>query len=740
MSIGQTQQLQPTSTRPIPLQMRKDLVTERISYRNEGSWVVKDPVGLKYHRLLDEQFFILESLNGELSLEDILANVKRRFPTVHLTLRQVQSVVTDLFDKGLLSSERHGQAGVLIEREKKNKRKKLMQAITSILYLRVPGWDPERTLNWMMPFVRWMFKPWAVAMFCAMIVASWVLLAIRFEHFEATMPQFQQFFGWPNLMYLWVTLAVAKIIHEFGHGLSCKYFGGECHEMGIMFLVFSPCLYCDVTDSWLLRSKWQRIIIGAAGMWIEVIISSFALFLWWWTDNGLLHHLCFNIFTVTTVTTVIFNANPLMRFDGYYIFSDWVEIPNLREKASKMLREKFAWYCLGIRPQPDPFVPESGQNWLAIYAIAAAVYRWFLVFAIAMFLYTFLKPYGLQSIGIGLAIFSVGSMLFMLIMGVVQILRAPRSEPLSYRKIIISLALLGLLIAAALKIPFPLYAEAPFLIEPMAGRPVKVTVPGQLVKVHVKPGDRVKQGQVVAELENLDLRDRKKELEIERTVVQAQLQTARDLDNAAEVELAQRQLDGINGKIDDVNEQIKKLTLVAPVDGIVIAPPPRPEPPPASVDSPLPQWHGTPLDPQNINCFLDRQAHVLTIAPSSELVAIAYVDQSDRNELTKQTGVELKFDHLPRDLFESEVKAISTKHERYAPPALSNKYGGELPTTTDNGREKLMSVAYPVTIPLPGDPKLFRAGMRGRARFLLARRSAGQWAWLYLRKTFQFRF
>lgn len=739
MSIGQSQQLQPTSTRPVPLYMRKDLIAKRISYRNEGSWVIKDPVGLKYHRLLDEQYFILQSVNGENSLEDILRETRRKFPTVHLTLRQVQSVVTDLFDKGLLASKRTGQAEVVIERARKNRNKKIKQTLTSLLYLRMPGWDPERTLNWLLPKFRWMFHPVVVAGCCTLVIASWILLALRFDDFQRTMPEFQQFFGWPNLMYLWITLAVAKIIHEFGHGLTCKYYGGECHEMGIMFLVFSPCLYCDVTDSWLLRNKWQRMMIGAAGMYIEMIISALALFLWWWTDSGLLHHLCFNVFTVTTVTTVIFNANPLMRFDGYYIFSDWVEIPNLREKASKMLREKFGWYCFGIRPKPDPFVPESGQNWLALYAIAAAIYRWFLIFAIALFLYTFLKPYGLQVVGIALAVFSVGSMIFMMLFSVVRMLQAPRTEPLNYRKIAVSVLVLGLLIAAGLKIPFSLYAEAPFLIEPEGGREVKVTIPGRLVKVHVKPGQRVKQGDLLVELENPELTDRLASLKINEAVFKSRIDTANALDDSAGAELAKQQLTGVKQQIKDFKQRIEKLKLRAPCDGIVVSPPPRPEQPPTATDEPLPRWHGTPLDDHNRDSFLERQTHVLTVAPSERLVAVALVDQSDRNELTPKTDVELKFDHLPLDKFESEVTAISTQDERYAPPALSNKYGGDLPTVTESNREKLISPAYPVTIPLPGDAKIFRAGMRGRARFHLHRRSAGGWAWLYLRKTFQFR-
>lgn len=723
------------------MRMRADLTTSRIPYRNEGSWVIKDPVSLRYHRLLDEQYFILKSLNGERSLEDILREVRREFPTVHLTIMHVQSVVSDLFEKGLLSNDRPGQAGMLIDRAWKHRKQKLMQTLTSLLYLRVPGWDPERTLTWLLPFVRWTFRPWAVACFWTLIIASWILFGIRFDDFHRTFPEFKQFFGWPNLMYLWLTLGAAKICHEFGHGLFCKYFGAECHEMGIMLLVFSPCLYCDVTDSWLLRNKWKRIAIGAAGMYVELIISSMALFLWWWTDSGMLHHLCFNVVTVTMLTTVIFNANPLMRFDGYYMFSDWVEIPNLREKATRMLREKFAWYCLGIESQPDPFLPESGQNWLAVYAVASWLYRWFLLFVITMFLYTFLKPYGLQSIGIFLAVASIGGIFFSMGQGLYQTLAAPRSEPLSYRKIAVSVVVLGLFIAAALKIPFPWYAEAPFVIEPEDGREVRVVTPGRLVLVKVKPGDPVVRGDELAVLENPDLSDKLRSLKVERSVAEEQLKTYHALQDAAGEELARKRLEGIIAQISDYQTQKEKLTLRAPCDGIVVAPPNRPEQVRTAMEEPLPRWHGTPLDERNLGCYLERQTHFLTVAPTKRLVAIALVDQSNRNELKPGQEVDLKFDHLPLKVIEGKIESISRRHQLFAPMELSNKSGGDLPTVTDSqGREKLTSAVYPATIPLPGDPQIFRSGMRGRARFLLERRSAGGWAWRYIRKTIQFRF
>lgn len=116
-----------------------------------------------------------------------------------------------------------------------------------------------------------------------------------------------------------------KIIHEFGHGLACKTFGGEVHEMGLLFLVFSPCMYCNVSDAWTLPSKWQRIVISAAGIYVELLIASIATFIWWRTDHGtFINNMCMSLMVVCSVSTFVFNANPLMRFDGYYVLADWL--------------------------------------------------------------------------------------------------------------------------------------------------------------------------------------------------------------------------------------------------------------------------------------------------------------------------------------------------------------------------------------------------------------------------------
>jgi putative peptide zinc metalloprotease protein len=189
-------------------------------------------------------------------------------------------------------------------------------------------------------------------------------------------------------------MGLVKICHEFGHGLSCKKFGGECHEMGLMFLVFTPCLYCNVSDSWMLPNKWQRVFIGAAGMYVELILASIATFLWWFSEDGMFNFLCLSVMFICSVSTVVFNGNPLLRFDGYYILMDILEIPNLRQKATEILKRWFQKNCLGLELQENPFLPHRNRFLFGIYTIASFVYRWVVAFSIIMFLNAVLKPYG----------------------------------------------------------------------------------------------------------------------------------------------------------------------------------------------------------------------------------------------------------------------------------------------------------------------------------------------------------
>ena len=186
-------------------------------------------------------------------------------------------------------------------------------------------------------------------LFAILSAGLWIL--VQYDEFLAKIPSYQQFFTLQNAFLLWVTFVVTKVLHEFGHGFACKHYKGECHSMGVLLLLFTPCFYCDVTDSWMLKNKWQRMTIAAAGMYVELFLASIATFLWWNSSPGLFHHLCFSVMLISSVSTVIFNINPLLRYDGYYIMSDWLEIPNLRTKSSRLFSESLRKVFLQREPK-----------------------------------------------------------------------------------------------------------------------------------------------------------------------------------------------------------------------------------------------------------------------------------------------------------------------------------------------------------------------------------------------------
>jgi putative peptide zinc metalloprotease protein len=740
MSMAIPTQEMRSSERPVPLRGRQDLVVKKIDFQGVTHFVIKDAVGLTYHRLRADQYRVLELLDGRKNLESIRDELIREFPAISPTLTDTQALIADLHQKGLAYSTRPGQAAARIEQKRKKLRQKAFSTLTNILSLRLPGWDPDSFLAKLVPWTRWMFHPVTAVVAILFVSSSWLLLAIQFRAFQAGLPAFNQFFGWPNLIFLWMTLACSKVIHEFGHGLSCKVFRSECHEMGVMLLVGSPCLYCDVSDSWMLKNKWKRILIGAAGMIIEVVLSAFAIFAWWFTEPGLFHFLCLNVFFVTTVTTVIFNANPLMRLDGYYMLSDFLEIPNLRPKADKLTREAVSQLCLGIEPRHDPFMPQTNRHWFMVYAIASKLYGWFVLFGILMFLYTVLKPYGLQSLGQSMAVFSVTGILVQMVINTYQVLSTPREKPIQKWRLTISAIVLTAILVPLGMIPIPFIQWAAFLIEPYDVRHVVTKVPGELIELNVHQGDHVEEGQQLAVLNDPRLDDARQKLIMQRDIQVIAKQNAWAIDDRSEMAMADEMLQSVNEQLGKLVEQMKHLVVVAPISGTVIAPPRRPAPKLEQAKTRLGGWTGTPLDAKNFGEYLEDRTELLSIAPSKKMQAILYLDQADRHDVFVGLNVGLKFDHLPNRVYRGTISEIAAAHSDFAPENMATKNGGQLATTaTQDGREQLQEAAYQATVVLEESTELLTPNLRGTARFMAANRSAFGWMWRSIRRTFHFK-
>ena len=242
-------------------------------------------------------------------------------------------------------------------------------------------------------------------------------------------------------------------------------------------------------------------------MYVELILASLATFMWWFSEPGMFNFLCLSVMFICSVSTVVFNGNPLLRFDGYYILMDILEIPNLRQKATEILKRWFQEYCLGLELQENPFLPQKKQFWFALYTVASVIYRWVVVFSIMMFLMKVLEPYGLQALGRLVAFTGLAGMIVQPVWQIIKFFRTPgRASKMKRKNVLTSLVVATAAIAGICYIPLPFHVDCAAEIQPQDTSQVFAMVPGRLVSWHKKPGDAVEEQEVIAELDSIDLR------------------------------------------------------------------------------------------------------------------------------------------------------------------------------------------------------------------------------------------
>jgi putative peptide zinc metalloprotease protein len=735
-----------SAARRLSIRKRADLVARKQHYLGRSYWVVKEPIGLQYFRFQEEEYAILNMLDGDISLDEIKERFEEDFPPQKITLDELQQFLGMLHRSGLVVANVPGQGKQLNKRRGERRRKELLQAASNILCIRFKGFDPERFLNWIYPYVSWFFTVPAVILTVLFGLSALTLVMVEFDKFHSKLPEFQQFFSVHNAFWLMVVLAVTKVFHEFGHGLSCKHFGGECHEMGVMFLVLTPCLYCNVSDSWLLPNKWARASIGAAGMYVELVLAAFATYIWWFTYPGLLNNLCLNMVFISSVSTVIFNANPLLRYDGYYILSDLVEIPNLRQKATSILGRKMGEWFLGMEMQEDPFLPQSRQGFFALYTIAAAIYRWVVAFSICWFLYKLFESHQVKVIGQIIVLASLYGLFCQPLYQLGKFFYVPgRLDKVKKSHFYPSLAGLIIIIGALCFVPLPHSVLAPLELQARDAESISIFGGGTLVSIDVKPGQTVKKGQQLALLQNRDLELKIVELSGKAKLYRRQLENLRmepfsDRRAASEISAIEEALKSTEDMLRNRENEQKRLRLVAPIDGVVLPPsftPSREDP-----DLQLGAWSGTPLDPENIGAFLQEQVLFCQIGDPKKLKAVMVIDQGDRNMVEVGQNVDIKIDELPyKKAIRSEITDIAESELKECPKRLSSKYGGEVSTKTDEktGAEKPQSTSYQANAPIEDEDGLMRLGLRGTGRIYTRWVSVGERFWRFLSHTFNFK-
>ena len=734
-----------SSSRAVRLRMRPDLSARQHRYHGRTYWVIKEPVGLNYFRFHEEEYAILQMLDGETSLEQIKERFEDEFTPQKITYPDLQQFIGMLHRSGLVISDSSGQGRQLMKRGDQKRRQEWMNKFANMFALRFRGIDPENLLNWLYPRTAWFFSWWFFAIWCFLGLSALSLVAVEFDIFRARLPAFHEFFAAKNWIFLGITMAVVKVLHEFGHGLSCKHFGGECHEMGFMLLVFTPALYCNVSDSWMLPNKYARAAIGAAGMYVEVFLASIATFLWWFSEPGLLNHICLSVMFICSVSTVVFNGNPLLRFDGYYILMDLAEIPNLRQKSTEVVRRFMIEMCLGLEQPESPFLPQRNRLLFGLFTIAAVIYRWLVMFSILYFLNKVFEPYGLKVVGQIIASFGIVGLFVQPAWQLAKFFYTPgRMHKVKMPRVYATGAVVAALIGLFFFLPMPYRISCSFELRPVDAQSIYVEVPGQAIEWHARPGDEIEAGITLVKLRNTDLEREVADLhgQVESTERQlASTERLRSVDSTASLQIApQREtLKSLKKLLAEKQQELEKLTLKAPIAGHILPPPAKSAPRGAETGR-LPGWSGSPFDEKNANAHFAQSDLICLIGDPLRMEAVLVVDQADIDLVRKGDSMRLQLDAYPGQTLRSSLKQIANDRLEISPPSLSIQHGGELDTRTDStGVQRPLNPSYQArSEPLAINGLTFQVGMRGKGKIDTQWRPLSFRVYRYLARTFHF--
>jgi putative peptide zinc metalloprotease protein len=495
----------------------------------------------------------------------------------------------------------------------------------------------------------------------------------------------------------------------------------------------------------MLPNKWHRAAIGAAGMYVELFLASIATFLWWFSSPGLMNHICLSVMFICSVSTVIFNGNPLLRFDGYYILMDLLEIPNLRQKSSEVLKRYMKEYCLGLEQPENPFLPQ-GNRWLfAVYTVAAVAYRWLVTFSILLFLNRVFEPYGLKVIGQAIAMAGLIGLVVQPVWSLWKFLYTPGSlTKVKMNRVFTTIGVLAATLAFLLFVPLPFSVKCVFEVQPHDGNQVFAGVAGELKEIKARPGDAVKKGDVILVLDNPRLRGELQSLKGRRDEAAqalADLRRAQFSDPAAvdQVEQAAETLQSAENQLRAKQEEVDRLTVIAPRGGVIL-PVPQKVDKSAKAEGRLPGWSGSPFDEKNLTAWFQPTDLLCQIGDPKDLEAVLIIDQTYIELVKLGHPVRILLEAQTGRAFDTEITEIASSEVKLISPGLTTTHQGRLEGVTDpaTGMTKPLSTSYQARAPLGEAVNAAQVGMQGQARIYTGWQSVRSRLYRYIAKTFHF--
>lgn len=546
--------------KPLALpQLREDL--ELIPGGGEAKgWLIYDPAQHRYVKI-DRNLFQLLGLWGEFrSGEGLLQAAHDRFG-LSLTIDDIRRFVAFADANHLTVENAKGWRGYA-ETRIRQQRSVWSKLVHNYLFFRIPLFRPDRFLNATYPFISCLFSRVALAVIALTGVAGLYLVSRQWEAFLGT---FQHFYSLEGLVVMGLVLGVSKTLHELGHAYTAVRHGCRVPTAGIAFMMMAPLLYTDVTDAWRLKSRRARIAIGAAGVAVELALALVATFIWAFLPEGPLKSAAFLVATVNWAMSVAVNLNPFMRFDGYYLLSDLLDVENLQPRAFAIGRWRMREILFGLRaPAPEP-MPRSRLRLLYLYAWATWIYRLLLFVGIALVVYA----YFMKVLGVVLFLVEIGVFVAGPVWAELKEWWKMRSDILKSRRTVLTLGTVGVSVLLA-ALPVSTRVSIPAIVEAEGTALLFPPRAADVVSVDVVPGQRVDASDVVARLASVDLEHALRLAKLKRELTRQRLarRTADEEDRSDSLVL-ERELALLTAKIEGLERERGELVVTAGRAGIV---------------------------------------------------------------------------------------------------------------------------------------------------------------------------
>ena len=697
----------------------------RQHFRGQMWYVLENPANNEFSRLSVEAYHFIGLLDGRRTVAQAWRIGNEQLGDRAPTQGEVIQLLGQLYSSNLLYAELAPDTESLFNRYRTRVKRQIQGFFTNLLFIRIPLLDPDHILERWVGVVGWLFSWIGLLLWLALITAG---LYFVVGNIRELIHQSSDILAPDNLILLYVSIVMIKVCHEFGHAFACKRFGrlsgtgGQVHVMGVMFLVFVPLPYVDASSAWAFRKKWHRAVVGMSGVMVELAGAAIAAIIWANTSTGTLHIIAYNVIFVASISTLVFNGNPLLRFDAYYVLSDLLEIPNLSHRSKNYLSylvKKYSWRLKGLH---NPAHSVGERIWFVFYGIASTAYRVFICIRILLFLNDRLP----EELFVLVPFFAFSALIAWVLVPIGKFLRylATNGELTKKRgrAVVSTLGIVALMIVCLGILRVPDHCRVEGIVEPVHLAIVHTESDGfvteylpsdQVVDIGDTPLIKAVNPALLAEKEGLTAELRG--LQIKQRVAQMQ--------EIAAAQILSEQIQALQEKIARVDFELSSLELKPVLSGIWIAP---------DIE-------------KSKGAYLRRGEQIGLIAGLDNVRIRATAGQNLAAILVEQAyeQLEIRVKGCPDVMLEGQIEAIFPAGQQVLPSeALGYAVGGSMPTIAQDPRgirtaEKFFEIRIR---PTPDRRIRLLSGQRVIARIQLPTKPlAAQW-YRSVRQLFQRRF